>query len=167
VETRFRERIKQERERREWSQADLSKRLQAKGLEHIISSTVAKIESGDRAVRIDEANALADLFAVSVDELLGRSPAGTDLVWVASRLLGLARNTAERIGGVSETIADELQDVRYYAAFDPTPPGGSVDELCEATEAALSALSAARQALTALGDVPTPGVTITTDGRSE
>ena len=47
VQIRFRERVKAERDRREWSQADLAKRLQAKGLNHIIPSTVAKIEAGD------------------------------------------------------------------------------------------------------------------------
>ena len=47
--------------------------LQNRGFEHIYSTTVAKIESGERAVRIDEAAALADLFDVSVDALLGRN----------------------------------------------------------------------------------------------
>jgi transcriptional regulator with XRE-family HTH domain len=160
VETRFRERVRQERERREWSQADLSKRLQAKGLEHIIPSTVAKIESGDRAVRIDEANALADVFAISIDELSGRSPAGSDLVWVASRLAALARKSVNDVTNLSELIADELRDLRYYAEFDP--PADSVDELCQATETVLSALGEVRRELTALADVPIPGVTIVT-----
>ena len=67
VETSFRERVQQERERRKWSRADLSKMLQGRGFEHIYTSTVAKIEYGERAVRIDEATAIADLFEVSVD----------------------------------------------------------------------------------------------------
>jgi hypothetical protein len=36
-------------------------------------TTIAKIEAGDRAVRIDEATALADIFEVSLDSLLGRT----------------------------------------------------------------------------------------------
>jgi hypothetical protein len=35
-------------------------------------TTVAKIEAGDRSVRINEAVGIADLFEVSLDSLLGR-----------------------------------------------------------------------------------------------
>lgn len=158
----FRRRLKSERERRDWSQADMANLLSEKGIA-VHPTTIAKIEAGDRAVRVDELNAIADLFGTSVDALLGRSPAGSDLVWFASRLLSLARNTAESVGNVSESIADELQEVRYYAEFDADgPEAEKVDGLCRATETALSALSEARHALSALGDMPTPGVTVTT-----
>ena len=42
----------------------------------IFPTTVAKIESRGRAARIDELVAVADLFGISVDALLGRSPKG-------------------------------------------------------------------------------------------
>ncbi|OBI52962.1 hypothetical protein A5706_22960 [Mycobacterium sp. E796] len=155
--------MKAERGRRAWSQAELSDRLRAKGLEHMLPSTVAKIENGDRAVRIDEANAVADIFGISVDELLGRSPAGGNLVWSASRLTGLARNSAGHMSDLIETVTDELQDVRYYAAFDP--PTDSVDDLIVSTEAVLSALEEARRTLDTLGEASIPGVTITTTKR--
>lgn len=172
MQTRFRERVKAERERdrRKWSQAELSKRLQAKGLKHILPSTVAKIESGDRAVRIDEANALADLFGVSVDGLLGRNPAGGELALVASNLTELARKSAGRhIGDLIDNIASELTELRYCAAeaVDSEltevrhPPGGSVEELIASTETVLSALGEAQRALAALGDMPVPSVAIT------
>src|ERR1700731_4102268 len=67
AETRFRERVQEERGRRKWSRADLAKMLQNKGFEHIYASTVAKIEYGERSVRIDEATAIADLFDVPLD----------------------------------------------------------------------------------------------------
>ena len=102
-------------------------------------------------MRIDEANALADLFAVSVDGLLGRSPAGSDLVWFTSTLTALARKSAGDVNNLIEAIASEL------AAFDL--PDGSVEELIAATETALSALEEARRALAALGDMPVTGRT--------
>jgi len=67
VEARFRKRVKKQRDRRGWSQADVAKMLGDKGIKGIYPTTVAKIESGERAVRIDEATALADLFETRLD----------------------------------------------------------------------------------------------------
>ena len=52
------------------------------------ATTVAKIEAGSRSVRINEAVAIADLFGVSLDSLLGRKP-GTqrDLHYALGALL--------------------------------------------------------------------------------
>jgi transcriptional regulator with XRE-family HTH domain len=95
IEVRFREQIRRRREQRKWSQADVAKRLHDNGLRHMISSMVAKIESGDRAVRIDEANALAELFETSVDVLLGRA-APDDADAVANEVR-LARHTGLKV----------------------------------------------------------------------
>lgn len=161
MEKRFRERVYAERTRRgrEWSQAELAKRLQAKGLRHMLPSTVAKIEIGERAVRIDEASALADLFAMSVDELLGRSAAGGDLVWTASRLTNMARQNVEHMGDLADLIGSELDDIRYYAEFDPER--ADVTELIAAAEAAMNEAENAKRALSVLAEMPVPGVTIT------
>jgi hypothetical protein len=56
---------------------------------------------------------------------------------------------------------DSPGEVRYYAAFDPHPPGSSVDELIASTETVLTALGEARRALAALGEAPIPGVMVT------
>ena len=68
--------MRAERERRGWSQEELAKRLTDKGVD-TYASTVAKIESEKkpRAVRLAEAAAIADLFDVSLDTLLGRQMA--------------------------------------------------------------------------------------------
>ena len=71
---RFGKRVKAERERRGWSQAEMAKILSDKGLRPMHPTTVAKIEAGDRSVRINEAVGMADLFEVSMDSLLGRIP---------------------------------------------------------------------------------------------
>lgn len=112
VETSFRKRMKHERDRRDWSQADLSKLLQRRGLEHIYPTTVAKIESGERAVRIDEATAIADLFEVSVDVLLGRNvERGSNLAYALRAVLNAARQSALQTAAIADALSDSLVDL--------------------------------------------------------
>src|ERR1700742_3389366 len=91
----LRNRIRDEREHRGWSQAELAQALVTRGMiGH--TSTIAKIELGLRGVRIDELCAFADLFGMSVDTLLGRG--GTnDLAWAISKLTGNAQKIAVEI----------------------------------------------------------------------
>lgn len=72
AEDRFRERLRRERESHHWSQADLARKLAAVGLS-VHPTTIAKIEAGDRAVRIAEAVAIAEIFGFSLDEAFGRT----------------------------------------------------------------------------------------------
>jgi transcriptional regulator with XRE-family HTH domain len=112
VETSFRERMKRERQARDWSQADLAELLQGRGLEHIYSTTVAKIESGERAVRIDEATAIADLFEVSVDSLLGRNvERGSDLAYTLRFVLDVARRSAQQTAAIADALDDSRVDL--------------------------------------------------------
>jgi transcriptional regulator with XRE-family HTH domain len=64
--------VRTQREQRGWSQAEMAKMLSDRGIHPMHPTTVAKIEAGDRSVRINEAVGIADLFEVSVDSLLGR-----------------------------------------------------------------------------------------------
>lgn len=50
----------------------MAKMLADSGIQPMHSTTVAKIEAGERSVRINEAAGIADLFGVTVDSLLGR-----------------------------------------------------------------------------------------------
>jgi transcriptional regulator with XRE-family HTH domain len=112
VETSFRERMKRERQARDWSQADLAELLQGRGLEHIYPTTVAKIESGERAVRIDEATAIADLFEVSVDSLLGRNvERGSDLAYTLRSVLNVARQSSQQTAAIADALDDSLVDL--------------------------------------------------------
>lgn len=136
VETRFRERVKRERERRGWSQSDLAKRLSVKGIHSIYATTVAKIESGDRAVRIDEAAALADLFDVSTDALMGRAAmAERDRLYAVK---DAAQQAAYTVGGVVNTL------INVFPELD----GLEFDN----SEAMLAAVGRAQAALTAAVD---------------
>ncbi|HME15760.1 MAG TPA: helix-turn-helix transcriptional regulator [Mycobacterium sp.] len=143
METRFRERVKRERDRRGWSQADLSKLLQGRGLEHIYSTTVAKIESGERAVRIDEATAIADLFEVSVDVLLGRNvERGSDLGYILRAVQTTARQSAEQAAAISAALGDQLADLD---AFDFKGRDGLEKEIVRAQRALREAHTASSE----------------------
>jgi hypothetical protein len=51
----------------------MAKMLADRGVQPMHPTTVAKIEAGDRSVRINEAMEIAELFGVSMDALLGRT----------------------------------------------------------------------------------------------
>jgi transcriptional regulator with XRE-family HTH domain len=70
--SRFRKNLRDQRDSRNWSQAHLAKLLSARGLS-VYATTIAKVEAGERGATIDEIVAVADVFGVSVDALVGRS----------------------------------------------------------------------------------------------
>jgi transcriptional regulator with XRE-family HTH domain len=113
IENRFRERVKKERDRRGWSQADVAKMLGDKGIKGIYPTTVAKIESGERAVRIDEATALADLFEVPLDALLGRKQNSQEdeLAYLLRVLRDTARQSSQQVWAAMETIREQLEEL--------------------------------------------------------
>jgi transcriptional regulator with XRE-family HTH domain len=113
IENRFRERVKKERDRRGWSQADVAKMLGDTGIKGIYPTTVAKIESGERAVRIDEATALADLFEVPLDALLGRKHHSQEdeLAYLLRVLRDTARQSSQQVLAAMETIREQLEEL--------------------------------------------------------
>jgi transcriptional regulator with XRE-family HTH domain len=116
LETRFRERVTDARKFRKWSQADLAKKLKDKGIHGIYPTTVAKIESGERAVRIDEAAALADLFDMSLDVLMGRRGIDDD----AAYALTVLADEAQQLTPAVVQIRDRLRRAyrQLEAQFD-------------------------------------------------
>jgi hypothetical protein len=75
-------------------------------------TTVAKIESGERAVRIDEATAIADLFEVSVDTLLGRNvERGSDLGYTIRSVQNIACQSAQQSAAIADALAGSLVDL--------------------------------------------------------
>jgi transcriptional regulator with XRE-family HTH domain len=108
IETYFRNRLKNERERRGWSLADMANRLSDKGI-NFHMTTVAKIEAGQRAVRIDEAAAIADLFEVSLDALLGRGAGLEDDLAYSLRSM---KETVRRVRAQVQPMLTEIADAR-------------------------------------------------------
>jgi transcriptional regulator with XRE-family HTH domain len=113
IENHFSEALKEQRKRRDWSQSQLEKMLADKGV-HLHWTTIAKIEKGERSVRIDEAAAIADLFDMSVDALLGRQlPDDTTLTFAMTTLLDYVRDADTKLvqaRGTATDIDEQLED---------------------------------------------------------
>lgn len=110
----FGKRIKAERERRRWSQNQMATMLtQRKTPMH--ATTIAKIEAGDRSVRITEAVAFAELFEVTVDALLGRTGPDQSTLTFALVVLADYVRDAERLikqtQGVVADIGEQVESV--------------------------------------------------------
>jgi transcriptional regulator with XRE-family HTH domain len=87
-----------------WSQAELAKQLERFGLK-FYGSTIAKIELGERPVKLAELVAIAELFGVSVDSLLklGVKPRRAQAL-----TLNMAADVAIKI---SSALVDHLTDI--------------------------------------------------------
>lgn len=66
MEKNFSEILKEERIKRRWSQAALAEKL------HITRNALSNFENGKRSPKIELLEAIAEVFNVSVDYLLGR-----------------------------------------------------------------------------------------------
>lgn len=68
---RFRASMRARREAAGWSQADLARRLDAAGLGALgHQTTVARVESGARPVKLDEAAGIAEALGVRFEEMI-------------------------------------------------------------------------------------------------
>ena len=93
------------REAKDWSQAELARRL---GVE---KSVMNKIEHGSRKVSIDELKQLANLFQVSTDYLLGfeRGSTGEEMLSEKQKLIA---------GYIDDGMTEEqLEDVVKFIEF--------------------------------------------------
>lgn len=119
----------------------------------IYPSTIAKIEGGNRGVRVDELATLADVFGISVDALMGRASSGTDLVWAMNRLSSDAQKSAGEVSAIMDRLNSEVDDVLEYATDDTRP-----SDLLDSGFKALAALQTAVNTLTELaGEFPRVG----------
>jgi transcriptional regulator with XRE-family HTH domain len=150
--TRFRQRVKAERNRRGWTQTELAEKLSASGI-HAQWSSIAKLESGARGVRLDEAAAIADIFGTSLETLMGRRarPAG-DLLYTVETLLNTKSQGRWPVQALLTAMADQATEV---AAADSN---GRWAELIEDARAAVTALTEALTAVDRVGQRPTLGI---------
>jgi transcriptional regulator with XRE-family HTH domain len=134
----FRQRLRDERERRGWSQQKVADLLAA---------------HGSRGIRLDMLWAFADIYGVSVDALLGRSGRSGDLAWAVSKLASNAQKAATEVDMVAHRLRTEYDEVRAMCRNDELP-------LLEVGGSALMQLSLASSALSHLADqfpLPTAG----------
>ena len=110
-EFRFRKQLRVEREHRGWSQGQLATLLSRKGFP-FHASTIAKIEAGDRSVGIAEAVAVAELFEVPLDSLLGRKPrAERDLADALGALMDAVYTSRTELQRTARSLRDRLEDI--------------------------------------------------------
>ena len=112
----FRKRLRVERELKGWSQSDVAKMLSDNGTA-MHSTTIAKIEAGDRNVRIDEATAISDLFEVSLDGLLGRKGIEDDQSHALSVLADEAQKVLPDLMQIRERVWRAYQDLQAQWDF--------------------------------------------------
>lgn len=137
---RFRQRLRSERAARGWKQSDISRMLADRGVP-THATTITKVEAGDRAVRIDEAVAIADIFGMSLDAFLGRGQSSeAQLTDVLRTLQSTARQSNEFATASAAALRDRSIELAAFQ-FDGR------DDLIARTNAARDALSASVTAL--------------------
>lgn len=158
TEDHFRKRLKDERERREWTQEALANMLSAKGIP-MHWTTVAKIEKGDRSVRIDEAAGIADLFGISVDTMLGRwAQPDNDRFHVLTAVGDTYLQSMNQVEETLQAIHDRITDL---SALDDFPGRDALGADCVRSQDLLLAAHVVlskvnRLALAAMRDQLTP-----------
>jgi transcriptional regulator with XRE-family HTH domain len=136
----FRNKTRDERERRGWSQAQMAKLLSDRGFP-AHATTIAKIEAGDRSVQIDEAAAIADLFEVSLDTLVGRAVSTqNDFTYTLRSLISTARQAAFQIESTQTALRERVAELDTFEFPER-------DTLVQRCERALAALGQANAAL--------------------
>lgn len=120
-------------------------------------STVAKIEAGNRDIKIDELFALAEYFRVSTDALLGRPGRGTNVMWATARLSGNAQKIATDISTLRTGLEADIE--LLSAISDGEHKQEASDPLVKMAYSASGVLQAAADVLRELGtQFPLPGV---------
>jgi len=110
----FSKRVKAEREDRKWTQIDMAKMLSDKGI-HMHWTTIAKIEKGDRSVRIDEAAGIAEVLGVSVDALLGRTVGPeSDLAYMLRALFDTAGESSVQLMAIGGALQSRFRDLEPF-----------------------------------------------------
>lgn len=105
----FARRLRQERGRAGFSQAELAKRMGEVFNQKIYASAITRIENCERAVRLDEAVVLAELLHVPLAELLYDSESAEERIGELERDLSLAEWRASQ-------AADELEQAQREVA---------------------------------------------------
>jgi transcriptional regulator with XRE-family HTH domain len=152
---RFSRLAREAREARSWTQSTLAKKMTEGGCP-MHWTTIAKIEKGERSVRIDEASVLADLLGTSVDAMLGRPTDDADLLWAISKLSSSAHKMINEIASLQRRLRADAQDVHDYAERgqklnDIAPTLVAVKYLDDALGLA------AKRAIGLAGEFPLPG----------
>lgn len=107
---RFGQRVRHLREEEGWTQPQMAEKLAEHGLGPMHVTTITKIETGTRAVRIDEAIGIAALFEVTVDALVGsHGPDDTTLMFALMNVSDYIDNVKAHLGRARRDTMDVLE----------------------------------------------------------
>jgi transcriptional regulator with XRE-family HTH domain len=135
VDVQFGKRFKDARGAKGWSQAEMAKLLGQKGI-RVYDSTIAKIEAGDRPVKLAELVAAAELFEVGIDTLLQRDVRPRSDRIHTFRVVGdTAVKSSAQIIDMMSALRDRVGDL---SAFDGLPARGTLLASCERAYALLA-----------------------------
>lgn len=113
------------REERGWSQSEVARRMVERGWQKYTQMTVSRTEKGERPIRLNEAQALADLFGVELFTLwLPKSVRAYDAALkqsetLAQELYGLTRKylaAQSNLAGSAEAAGLAESEMSYVAA---------------------------------------------------
>jgi transcriptional regulator with XRE-family HTH domain len=161
IDAQFGKRVREERERRRWSQEDLAKRLTVKGIP-TYPSTIAKIEATrkPRAVRLGEAIGIADLFEVALDALLGRQGPDDSTLTFALSVLGDYAGDAQRQIQHAQQVASDIDDQLESVEESFDVPG--IDDLRQVAQNIDAALQTAQSSASTLAALVSASIVETT-----
>lgn len=150
----FRKQLRDGRERRGWTQEQFANLLSDRAIP-MHWTTVAKIEKGDRSVRIDEAAVIADIFEISLDALLGRNVATQrDQVYALQAALQTAAYQAPgQISAIEASLHERLAELEEFEFDERTAIAAewkrAAKALAQARDALVKTLSPLRDAVVA------------------
>lgn len=99
--------MKQLREDRNWTQADLAKRMTDSGWSGIYQTTISRIESGDRPVRIGEARGIARVFEVTVGMMIAPPE--------SSKPVEALKNTVLKLDDLVPRISESIDEHFFFS----------------------------------------------------
>lgn len=94
--------MKRLRDERGWTQADLAKKMTEMGWSGIYQTTISRIESGDRPVRIGEARGIAKTFGVTVGLMLAKPE--------SSKPVEALKNSVLRLDDLTLRLREDIED---------------------------------------------------------
>lgn len=129
----------------------MAKLLSDKGLA-VYPTTIAKIEAGERAVKTDELVAIADLFGVSVDALLGRQvDQAKDKDFLLSALADVGMRALWQIGSTEAALRSALSDLDGFKLRGHEKTLQALSE--QACDALIAAAATLRKAQTPMAKI--------------
>lgn len=106
------DRVRQAREARGMTQAELSQALRDRGSSHFHPTTISRIEKGERPLRLSDALALSSVLDTSVDNFRPRNAASEMFGQILRELEGLRGETRRTISNYHQIW---WSAVRWYA----------------------------------------------------